>query len=179
MAYREMNLVLYVALYGDDAAAARKDYRALKELDDYAVVASVVLSRQADGEVDVDEHGGMQVGRGATLGGVAGLVVGLFAPPLLAATAVGAGIGAAAGAISKHHDEKKIESAVDENDWLPPGSSAIVAVIDDQYLDRVDAAVADAQRKVSKAIDKGDYDAVVKAVNEGGQQIVEAVDNKA
>ena len=179
MAYREMNLVLYVALYGDDAAAARKDYRALKELDDYAVVASVVLSRQADGEVDVDEHGGMQVGRGATLGGVAGLVVGLFAPPLLAATAVGAGIGAAAGAISKHHDEKKIESAVDENDWLPPGSSAIVAVIDDQYLDRVDAAVADAQKKVSKAIDKGDYDAVVKALNEGGQQIVEAVDSKA
>ena len=179
MAYREMNLVLYVALYGDDTAGARKDYRALRDLDDYAVVASVVLSRQANGDVDVDEHGGMQVGRGATLGGVAGLVVGLFAPPLLAATAVGAGIGAAAGAISKHHDEKKIESAVDENDWLPPGASAIVAVIDDQYLDRVDAAVADAQKKVSKAIDKGDYDAVVKALNEGGQQIVEAVDSKA
>jgi len=174
-----MNLVLYVALYGDDAAAARKDYRALKELDDYAVVASVVLSRQANGDVDVDEHGGMQVGRGATLGGVAGLVVGLFAPPLLAATAVGAGIGAAAGAISKHHDEKKIESAVDDNDWLPPGCSAIVAVIDDEYLDRVDAAVADAEKKVNKAIDKGDYDEVVKALNEGGQQIVEAVDSKA
>jgi len=179
MAYREMNLVLYVALYGDDAAAARKDYRALKELDDYAVVASVVLSRQANGDVDVDEHGGMQVGRGATLGGVAGLVVGLFAPPLLAATAVGAGIGAAAGAISKHHDEKKIESAVDDNDWLPPGSSAIVAVIDDEYLDRVDAALADATKKVDKAIDKGDYDEVVKALNEGGEKIVETVEGKA
>ena len=81
--------------------------------------------------------------------------------------------------IAKHHDENKIESAVDDNDWLPPGCSAIVAVIDDEYLDRVDAAVADAEKKVNKAIDKGDYDEVVKALNEGGQQIVEAVDSKA
>jgi uncharacterized membrane protein len=176
MNYRDMNLVLYIASYGDDAAAAKKDYSALKALDDYAVIASVVLTRDAGGKVDVDEHGGMQVGRGATLGGVAGLVVGLFAPPLLAATAVGAGIGAAAGAISKHHDEKKIASAVNEDDWLAPGSSAIVAVIDDKYLDKVDAAVADAEKKVNKAIDKGDYDAVVKALNEGGEQIVEAVE---
>jgi uncharacterized membrane protein len=179
MAYTNRNLLLYVAAYGANAAGARADYRALKELDDFAVIASVVLTRESDGKVDVDEHGGMQVGRGATLGGVAGLVVGLFAPPLLAATAVGAGIGAAAGKIAKHHDEKKIESAVDDNDWLPPGSSAIVAVIDDEYLDRVDAAVADATKKVNKAIDKGDYDEVVKALNEGGEKIVEAVDSKA
>jgi len=179
MAYRNRNLLLYVAAYGNNAAGAKADYGALKELDDVAVIASVVLSRGADGKVDVDEHGGMQVGRGATLGGVAGLVVGLFAPPLLAATAVGAGIGAAAGKIAKHHDEKRIESAVDENDWLPPGSSAIVAVIDDEYLDRVDAALADATKKVDKAIDKGDYDEVVKALNEGGEKIVETVEGKA
>jgi uncharacterized membrane protein len=173
--YTDMNLVLYVASYGDDTAAARQDYTSLKQLDGYAVVASVVVSRDANGDVDVDEHGGMQVGRGATMGGVAGLVVGLFAPPLLAATAVGAGIGAAAGKIREHHDEKKIASALDENDWLPPGSSAIVAVIDDEYLDNVDAAVANATKKVNKAIDKGDYDAVVKALNEGSQKVVEAV----
>ena len=123
MAYTDMNLVLYVAMYGEDTAAARKDYRALKELDDYGVIASVFLTREANGDVDVDEHGGMHVGRGATMGGVAGLVVGLFAPQLLAATAVGAGIGVAAGKIAKHHDEEKIESAVDDNDWLPPGCS--------------------------------------------------------
>src|SRR6185312_5607257 len=139
MAYTDMNLVLYVAMYGEDTAAAKQDYQALKKLDDVGVIASVVLTREANGDVDVDEHGGMQVGRGATLGGVAGLVVGLFAPPLLAATAVGAGIGAAAGKIAKRHDEKKM----------------------------------------NKAIDKGDYDEVVKALNEGGEKIVEAVDSKA
>lgn len=179
MEYSDLNLVLYVASYGNDAAAAQQDYAALKQLDDYAVIASVVLSRDANGQVGVDEHGGMQVARGATFGGVTGLVVGLFAPPLLAATAVGAGIGAAAGAIAKHHDEKRIASAVDESDWLPPNSSAIVAVIDDQYLDKVDAAVASATKKVNKAIEKGDYDDVVNALNEGGQQIVQTVGGRA
>ena len=55
------------------------------------------------------------------LGGTAGLVVGLFAPPLLAATAVGAGIGAVAGHLSKRHAEKKM--GVELEEYLPPGSS--------------------------------------------------------
>ena len=48
---------------------------------------------------------------------------------------MGAGIGAGVGAIMKHHEEKKI--GVDVEEWLPPSSSAIVAVVDDLYLDRV------------------------------------------
>jgi len=174
--YRDLNLVLYVASYGD-AATAKQDYQSLKALDDAAVVASVVLSRDAEGKVNVDEHGGMQVAAGATLGGIAGFVVGLFAPPLLVATAVGAGIGAVAGKISEHHQEHEIASSLDENEWLPANSSAIVAVVDNQYLDKIDAAVEHAAKRVNKAIDKGDYDAVVKAVNEGGEKIVEAVES--
>ena len=38
----------------------------------------------------------------------------------------------------------------------------------------VDKAVEKAAKKVSKAVDKGDYDAVVKAVNEGDEKIIEA-----
>jgi uncharacterized membrane protein len=121
--YGDLNLLLYVASYGDDTAAAREDYKSLKQLDDYAVVASVVLTRDSSGKVDVDEHGGGQVKHGATVGGVVGLVVGLFAPPLLAATVVGAGIGAAAGAIAKHHDESTIASAVNE------GGQQVVQVV--------------------------------------------------
>jgi hypothetical protein len=61
--------------------------------------------------------------------------------------------------------------------WLPAGSSAIAAVVDDLYLDRVDRAVGKAAKEVTKAIDKGDYDAVVKALNEGGEDIAKAVDS--
>lgn len=166
------NVSLVVAAYGDDSAAAAADFRAIKEMDDVVVVAAVVLDRDTGGDVHVKEHGGGLVAAGSTLGAVGGLVVGLFAPPLLLATAVGAGIGAGVGAIAKRHEEKSI--GVDAQEWLPPGASAIVAVVDDQYLDRIDRAVAKATKKVNKAIDKGDYDAVVKAVNEGDEKIIQA-----
>src|SRR6478609_9665484 len=170
----EPNVSLVVAAYGDDFAAATGDFRAIEALHDVdvAVVAAVVLDRDADGDVHVKEHGGGLVAAGSALGAVGGLVVGLFAPPLLLATAIGAGIGAGVGAIAKRHEEKAI--GVDAQEWLPPGASAIVAVVDDEYLDRIDRAVAKASKKVNKAIDKGDYDAVVKAVNEGDEKIIEA-----
>jgi len=163
---------LLVAAYGNDQAAAGEDFAAIKELGDTAVVAAVVLQRDSAGDVEVVEHGGGLVAAGTTVGAVAGFVVGLFAPPLLLATVVGAGIGAGVGAIKKRHEEKAI--GVDAEQWLPVGSSAIAAVIDDLYLDRVDKAVTKATKKVTKAIDSGDYDAVVKAVNEGDDKVIEA-----
>ena len=127
------------------------------------------------GKVEVKEHGGGLITRGTAIGAVGGLVVGLFAPPLLLSGVVGAGIGAGIGEIAKHHDEKKL--GVDAQEWLPADSSAIVAVVDDLYLDRIDAAFEQATKKIGKAIDKGDYDAVVKAVNEGDEKIVEAIES--
>jgi len=168
----DRNVSLLVAAYGNDQAAAGEDFAAIKELGDTAVVAAVVLQRDSAGDVEVVEHGGGLVAAGTTVGAVAGFVVGLFAPPLLLATAVGAGIGAGVGAIKKRHEEKAI--GVDAEQWLPVGSSAIAAVIDDLYLDRVDKAVTKATKKVTNAIDSGDYDAVVKAVNEGDDKVIEA-----
>ncbi|WP_405068240.1 DUF1269 domain-containing protein [Kribbella sp. NBC_01510] len=170
----DRNYTLFVAAY-DDEASAQADFTAIKELDDTVVMAAVVLSRDSSGQVEVKEHGGGYVAAGTTLGAVGGLVVGLFAPPLLLAGVVGAGIGAGAGAIAKRHEEKSI--GVDAEEWLPAGSSAIAAVVDDLYLDRVDKAVGKAAKKVSKAIDKGDYDAVVKAVNEGDEKVIDAAES--
>jgi uncharacterized membrane protein len=169
------NLVLYVATY-DDAATATEDYKSLKDSEgssDLEVVSSVVMHRGDDGKVAVDEHGTGQVSAGAWIGGAAGLVVGLFAPPLLAATAVGAGVGAIAGKIAKSHEEKKMGIELEE--YLPKGSSAIVAVIDDRYLDRVEAALGKAVKKVDKAIDKDDYEELEKAINEGGDKVAKAI----
>jgi len=168
----DRNVSLLVAAYGNDAAAAAEDFATIKDLGETAVVAAVVLQRDSAGEVEAVEHGGGLVAAGTTVGAVAGFVVGLFAPPLLLATAVGAGIGAGVGAIKKRHEEKAI--GVDAEEWLPAGSSAIAAVVDDLYMDRVDKAVTKATRKVTKAIDNGDYDAVVKAVNEGNDKVIEA-----
>ena len=171
----DRNYTLLVAAYGDDTSAAAEDFEAVKAMGDTAVVAAVVLARDASGKVDVKEHGGGLVATGTTAGAIGGLVVGLFAPPLLLAGVVGAGIGAGAGKIAKRHQEKAI--GVDAEQWLPVGASAIAAVVDDLYLDRVDKAVAKANKKVSKAVDSGDYDAVVKAVNEGNEKVIEAAES--
>ena len=172
----DQNLTLYVASYSD-AASASEDFQTLKDAqgaDELAVVGAVVMSRDASGDTTVQESSG-EVGGGAVIGGGVGLVVGLFAPPLLLSTAVGAGIGALIGDLTKKHEEKQL--GVDVDEYLPPGSSAIVVVLDDQYLDRVDKALTKADKKVNKAIDSGDYDKINKAIADAGDNVSDAIES--
>jgi uncharacterized membrane protein len=169
------NLSLVVGTYAD-AGAAADDFAALKAGEDagqYKVVGAVVMSRDASGKVEVKEHDDNTVGSTATVGGAAGLVVGLFAPPLLAATAIGAGIGAGVGALRKRHEEKQMGLEVDE--YLPPGSSAVVAVVNDQWADKVENALAKSDKRISKAIDSGDYDQLQKAIAKSSDQVSGAI----
>ena len=169
------NLVLVVGTYSD-AGAAADDYKALKagqDADEYQVVGAVVMDRDASGKVEVHEHGDERVAGGAVLGGTAGLVVGLFAPPLLAATAIGAGIGAGIGALNKRHAEKKL--GVEVEDYLPPGSSAVVAVVDDVWADKVESALVKSDKRINKAIDSDDYDELQKALSKSSADVSDAI----
>jgi uncharacterized membrane protein len=174
------NLALYVATYSD-ASSAQQDFDALKQADSgtdaFHVAGSVVMSRDADGNVDVLETGAANedTAAGAWIGGGIGLVVGLFAPPLLLSTAIGAGIGALVGHLAKKHDEKEL--GVDLDEYFPPNSSAVVVVVDNQYLDRVSSALATADKNVSKAISNDDYDALKKAVTQGQEDVDEAIES--
>ncbi|HUK96261.1 MAG TPA: DUF1269 domain-containing protein [Gaiellaceae bacterium] len=169
------NLVLIVGSYAD-AGAAADDFNTLKAGEkngEYEVVGAVVMNRDASGKVDVKEHGDERTAGGAVLGGTAGLVVGLFAPPLLAATAVGAGIGALLGYLSKRHAEKKL--GVDVEEYLPPGSSAVVAVVDDTYADKVENALVKSDKRINKAIDSGDYEQLQKAISKSSSEVSDAI----
>lgn len=170
------NLVLYAAAYAE-ATSAREDFDALKAAQgaDLKVVGAVVMSRDTDGKVDVLEKGDGMTAGGAVLGGGAGLVVGLFAPPLLAATAVGAAIGGVLGHLTKRHEEKQL--GVDFEEYLPPGSSAVVAVVDDRYLDRVEAALRKADKKITKAVDADDYEKLTKALSDATDDVGKAIDS--
>jgi len=102
-------------------------------------------------------------------------VVGLFAPPLLAATAVGAGIGAILGKIKKNREEKQF--GVDVDEYLAPGTSAVVAVVDDKWADNVEKALTRADKRISKAIDSDDYEKLRKAIEESADDIVEQINS--
>ena len=158
------SLAMVVGSYADTAAATQ-DYEALRSGQDaggYEVVGAVVLVRDKDGKVEVKEHGDKSVGRGAAWGASAGVVVGLFAPPLLAATAVGAGIGAILGLINKAREEEKFGDEVDE--YLAPGTSAVVAIVDDRWSDKVERALVRSEKRASRAIDMDDYERLRKAI---------------
>ena len=165
------NLTLVVGTYAD-AGAAADDFATLKSGEaagDYQVVGAVVLDRDASVKVEVKEHGDKSVGGGAAVGGAAGLVVGLFAPPLLLATAVGAGIGAAIGGLKKRHDEKQL--GVDVDEYLPAGSSAVVAVVDDKWADKVENALVKSDKRITKAVDSGDYEELQKAISKSTDEV--------
>ena len=148
------NLILFAASYSQ-SGIAEQDYEALKELKDVGayVTAAVIMDRDAEGKISVRDKEHLASG-GALIGGGLGVVVGLFAPPLLAATAIGAGIGAVIGGMVKHHREHGLEGELDE--VLPNNSSAIVAVLADVYQDKVDAALAHADKKVVRPVDEAD-----------------------
>jgi uncharacterized membrane protein len=106
-----------------------------------------------DGEVKVQETGDHLGRKGLKIGGGVGLVVGLFAPPLLAATVVGAAAGGLVGKFAKH----RVESGLGEKMGaaLPPGSAGIVAIYDRSKGDTVDAALVSAVKKSVAQIDGG------------------------
>src|ERR1700750_2384193 len=103
--------VLIAAYLVEDLA--KQDFDAVMKLagDETITVEGVVLvQKDADGEVHVTENGAPPGRKGLALGGGVGLAVGLFAPPLLAATAVGA----AAGGVMGKFVRERVEAGVGE-----------------------------------------------------------------
>src|SRR3954453_8856695 len=133
---------------------AKRDFDAvLKLAEDKAITVEgvAVVQKDADGEVHVIETGDHLGRKGAKLGGGAGVVVGLRAPPLLAATAVGAAAGGVIGKFAKHRLESGIGEKMDAA--LPPGSGGVIAVYDTDGADAVDEALVNAVRKSVAHID--------------------------
>ena len=92
------------------------------------------------------------MGKGAVLGAVGGAVIGLIFPPaVLASAAVGAGIGAGTGSILDHKHKNEIKADVE--DVLPPGSSGIVALFEERWVDDVDKALAKADKVTKHEVD--------------------------
>src|SRR6185436_19060391 len=133
---------------------AKRDFDAVVKLaEDNAISIEgiALVQKDSDGEVHVTETGDHLGRKGLKAGGGVGLVVGLFAPPLLAATAVGAAAGGLAGKFAKHRLESGIAEKMDAA--LPAGSGGVIAVYDSDGHDAVDAALANAIKKSVAQID--------------------------
>ncbi len=159
---------LYIAAYSDPGAA-QEDWDDIKQLarDKVITVDGLVLvSRDDDGKISVKDNA-HDVGRGATIGAAGGAIIGLIFPPaFLASAVVGAGIGAGTGAILDHRQKKEIKADIEE--VLPPGSSGIVALFEERWVDDVEKALAKADKVTKHEVDSESAETVKAAATSGG-----------
>jgi len=151
MSDTEFDVVIAAYLIPD---LAEKDFDALVKLvsDKQLTVEGVALViNDADGHVTITETGDHLGRKGLEIGGGVGLVVGLFAPPLLASVIVGGAAGALIGKFARHRVESGLEEKMGAA--LPPGSAGIVAIYDRGKASTVDAILISAVRKSVAQVD--------------------------
>jgi uncharacterized membrane protein len=125
--------------------AAEQDYEAALKCGGY-LHGAVVVSKDLNGELSVEQTDHM-VREGAAGLGAVGFAVGLFAPPLLAATAVGAALGAAGGRLLHHRTASKLEKQAGET--IPIGGAGLILAYPHSAAAKVEPAVT---RAIKKAV---------------------------
>ena len=143
MAADEPPISLVAAFYSDESKA-RRMLKALEKLEEDGAIQlldAAIMSRTESGTLSINEKGELTKKKGAIRGAVAGgLLAVIFPPSILALGAVGAAAGAALGHFTDQGFENNLLQEVGEN--LPAGGSALVAVIEETWLERLSAAIA-------------------------------------
>ena len=136
---------LIVAAFGDEKAAktALAELKKAKSEGLIAIEGAAVLRKDSKGKLHVAETEDIGGGKGAAIGGVVGAGIGLIAGAALAAPlAVGALVG---GLASKLRDTGFSNERLQKlGEGLTPGSSAIVAVVEHTWVEKVEEALAEA-----------------------------------
>lgn len=125
--------------------AAMEDYESVLSCGGY-LHGAVVVTKSLEGELEVQQTDHM-VREGAEGLGAVGFVVGLFAPPLLAATAVGAALGAGLGKLAHHRMSDKLEAQAGET--IPIGGAGLIVAYPHSAAGTVEPAVT---RAVTRAV---------------------------
>jgi uncharacterized membrane protein len=136
--------------------AAQEDFEAVQACG-APLLGLVVVSKALDGTMEIEQHDHI-VKEGAMALGGAGFIVGLFAPPVLIATAVGAVVGAGVGKIIHKKVETKLEEQAEQT--IPIGGAGLIVVYEHKHAEVIEAAV---QRPVKKVVGEA-TDSHLKAV---------------
>jgi uncharacterized membrane protein len=146
-------LQVFVATFSDEtqAASALQDFRAMDRDGSIELIDAVVVVRDAEGKVRYEETADPSGKRWAKRGAIAGGLVGLLFPPSIIAGAV---IGGAGGGLwGKVRDKGfKDDDLKAIGDSLEPGTSAIIAVAQDQVVERLVRGLEGYQRIARHAV---------------------------
>ena len=136
--------------------AAQEDFQAVRACG-APIIGLVVMSKGLDGSLEVEQHDHIVKEAAVGVGG-AGFIVGLFAPPLLVATAVGAVVGAGVGKIAQRKVEGALEAQAEET--IPIGGAGLIVVYDHKHAETIEGAVT---RPIKRVVGEA-TDSHVKAV---------------
>jgi uncharacterized membrane protein len=132
---------------------------------------AAVLTKDSDGKVRIKETADMRAGKGATIGAIAGGVVGLLAGPVGWAALGGGVIG---GLAAKLHDSGFPDDRLRQlAEGLTPDSSALVAVIDHRWVADLERELA---RQGADVVTEGLRDDIAARLKEGGGIVYTVVD---
>lgn len=104
----------------------------------------VCVSRDLEGNTSIEETDHLKKG-GAKALGAAGFVVGLFAPPLLLSTVLGATVGAGLGHLA--HEKVKSQIEVQAAETIPWGGAGLIVAYPGESAQAIDQAVTRALKK--------------------------------
>jgi uncharacterized membrane protein len=145
---------LFVADFSD-TDTAWSAYQELKSLEDGATVAIdgvIVVKREADGVLVVQEATDHSTRSGLTWGVVGGVVLGVIFPPsILGSAAVLGAAGAAGGKLRQRHHRKELAERLETA--IPEGHSGLVALVSDPGAVRIRKALNRANSIVESAVD--------------------------
>jgi uncharacterized membrane protein len=132
-----------------------------------------LVAKDLEGDLSVEQTDHM-VREGATGLGLAGLAVGLAAPPLLATTAIGAALGAGAGKLLHRKAAGKIGEQAGET--IPLGGAGLIVVYSRSEAEKVEPAITRAIKKVTGEAEGRHVEAVKGALADAQQKMAEEAD---
>ncbi len=164
---QQVPVELIVAAFQTEQGAdeALKQLQAAKKQHLIAIQNAAVIRRDKNNKLHISETADWSGGKGAAVGAIVGGVIGIIFPPsILAAGAIGAGIGALGAKLrdSGFRDDnlKEIGSA------LKPGTSAIVAVVEHTWVADLERDLAEQGAKTVRQAITADIAAQLAAGNE-------------
>jgi uncharacterized membrane protein len=140
--------ISYVAAVFDNVNDAKSAYKKLKDAQrdgSVTIIDAAYAEKTEKSRLKVHDHddwlyGDKIVGGGAS-GVIVGGLIGLVAGAILIPAAIGALIGAAIMSVYGHETKFSHEDLKEIADTLPVGSSALVAIVEDEYLGVVEVEV--------------------------------------
>lgn len=143
---------IYVATYPSEAAA-RDDYRVVKELHSGGLVGSydaAVITKDASGKIHENKDE-TATRHGAWWGVAAGAAVGLIFPPAVLGTAAAGGV---IGGVSGHLAKGMSRSRAKElGDFIDPGDAGLIVVGETKVADAIQKAVTRAEKQTAEDLD--------------------------